>query len=242
MAVELREIPVPEIGDTDVLLRVGAVSVCGSDIHQAHNTHSWPVNIPGRARTRVRRHGRRARARGARREGRRSRRQRDGGGDLRQLHDVPHGPLQPVPDAQRLRLRRERRDGGLRESAGALPARDSRQPAVRIRVPRRAALRRVSVDVRQFDDPAGRRGRRARARADRPAVHAHGGARRARIRWSWPASPPTSRGSKRRSRSARRTSSTCRRNRSKRSCARSIRSARNWSATRQARAVRSTWR
>jgi alcohol dehydrogenase/L-iditol 2-dehydrogenase len=46
MAVELREIPVPEIGDTDVLLKVGAVSVCGSDILQAHNTHSWPVNIP----------------------------------------------------------------------------------------------------------------------------------------------------------------------------------------------------
>jgi L-iditol 2-dehydrogenase len=46
MAVELREIPVPDIGDTDVLLRVGAVSVCGSDVHQANNTHSWPVNIP----------------------------------------------------------------------------------------------------------------------------------------------------------------------------------------------------
>jgi alcohol dehydrogenase/L-iditol 2-dehydrogenase len=46
LAVELREVAVPEIGDTDVLLRVGAVSVCGSDIHQAYNTHSWPVNIP----------------------------------------------------------------------------------------------------------------------------------------------------------------------------------------------------
>jgi alcohol dehydrogenase/L-iditol 2-dehydrogenase len=46
MAVELREIPVPEIGDADVLLQVGAVSVCGSDVHQANNTHSWPVNIP----------------------------------------------------------------------------------------------------------------------------------------------------------------------------------------------------
>jgi L-iditol 2-dehydrogenase len=44
--VELRELPVPEIGDHDVLLQVGAVSVCGSDIHQAHNTHSWPVNVP----------------------------------------------------------------------------------------------------------------------------------------------------------------------------------------------------
>jgi len=46
LAVELRDVAVPEIGDDDVLLRVGAVSVCGSDIHQAYNTHSWPVNVP----------------------------------------------------------------------------------------------------------------------------------------------------------------------------------------------------
>ena len=46
MAVELREVPVPAIGDTDVLLRVGAVSVCGSDVHQAYAQHSWPVNVP----------------------------------------------------------------------------------------------------------------------------------------------------------------------------------------------------
>ena len=46
MAVELRDIAVPEIGDSDVLLRVGAVSVCGSDVHQCYNTHSWPVNLP----------------------------------------------------------------------------------------------------------------------------------------------------------------------------------------------------
>ena len=45
-AVELREVAVPEIGDDEVLLEVGAVSVCGSDVHQARNTHSWPVNIP----------------------------------------------------------------------------------------------------------------------------------------------------------------------------------------------------
>jgi L-iditol 2-dehydrogenase len=45
-AVELREIAVPEIADDQVLLRVGAVSVCGSDVHQAWNTHSWPVNVP----------------------------------------------------------------------------------------------------------------------------------------------------------------------------------------------------
>jgi L-iditol 2-dehydrogenase len=45
-AVELRDVAVPEIGDYDVLLRVGAVSVCGSDVHQAYNTHSWPVRVP----------------------------------------------------------------------------------------------------------------------------------------------------------------------------------------------------
>ena len=46
LSVELRDIAVPEIGEDDVLLRVGAVSVCGSDVHQAYNTHSWPVNVP----------------------------------------------------------------------------------------------------------------------------------------------------------------------------------------------------
>ncbi len=45
-AVELRELAVPEIGDEDVLLEVGGVSVCGSDVHQYHNTHSWPVRTP----------------------------------------------------------------------------------------------------------------------------------------------------------------------------------------------------
>ena len=45
-AVELREVPVPEPGEGEVLLEVGGVSVCGSDVHQAHNTHSWPVNVP----------------------------------------------------------------------------------------------------------------------------------------------------------------------------------------------------
>ena len=46
LAVELREIPIPQVGDGEVLLEVGAVSVCGSDVHQSRNTHSWPVNIP----------------------------------------------------------------------------------------------------------------------------------------------------------------------------------------------------
>ena len=45
-SVEYREAPVPEIGEEDVLLRVEAVGVCGSDLHQWHGSHSWPVNYP----------------------------------------------------------------------------------------------------------------------------------------------------------------------------------------------------
>jgi len=45
-SVELRQAPVPAIGENDVLLRVGAVSVCGSDLHQWKGTASWPVNYP----------------------------------------------------------------------------------------------------------------------------------------------------------------------------------------------------
>ena len=45
-AVELRDVPVPEIGDHEVLLRVRGVGVCGSDVHQYHNTQSWTVGVP----------------------------------------------------------------------------------------------------------------------------------------------------------------------------------------------------
>jgi L-iditol 2-dehydrogenase len=48
LSVELRDVPVPEIGETDVLLRVGAVSVCGSDLHQWRGSHGWHVNCPRR--------------------------------------------------------------------------------------------------------------------------------------------------------------------------------------------------
>lgn len=44
--MELREIPVPEIGHEDVLLSVKAVGICGSDLHQFHGRNSWRVNYP----------------------------------------------------------------------------------------------------------------------------------------------------------------------------------------------------
>jgi alcohol dehydrogenase/L-iditol 2-dehydrogenase len=45
-AVELRDVPVPEVGEGEVLLRVRGVGVCGSDVHQYHNTQSWVVGVP----------------------------------------------------------------------------------------------------------------------------------------------------------------------------------------------------
>jgi alcohol dehydrogenase/L-iditol 2-dehydrogenase len=45
--VELLDMPAPQpSSDDEVILRVGGVSVCGSDVHQYHNTQSWPVNVP----------------------------------------------------------------------------------------------------------------------------------------------------------------------------------------------------
>ena len=45
-SVELREVPIPEIGSKDVLLKVEAVSICGSDLHQWLGSLSWKVNYP----------------------------------------------------------------------------------------------------------------------------------------------------------------------------------------------------
>lgn len=45
-SVGIREVPVPGIGEADVLLDVRAVGICGSDVHQWTGTHSWPVNYP----------------------------------------------------------------------------------------------------------------------------------------------------------------------------------------------------
>jgi L-iditol 2-dehydrogenase len=44
--VELREVPVPDIGDRDVLLAVQAVGVCGTDIHVAYEQHSGKMKYP----------------------------------------------------------------------------------------------------------------------------------------------------------------------------------------------------
>ena len=44
--VELREVPVPAIADTDVLLRVKAAGICGSDIEMWRHRFTYKVNTP----------------------------------------------------------------------------------------------------------------------------------------------------------------------------------------------------
>jgi alcohol dehydrogenase/L-iditol 2-dehydrogenase len=45
-AVGLREVPLPVLGEDEVLLGVDAVAVCGSDVHQWRALQSWPVRHP----------------------------------------------------------------------------------------------------------------------------------------------------------------------------------------------------
>jgi L-iditol 2-dehydrogenase len=46
-SVELREVPVPEIGENEALLAVQAVGVCGTDIHVAYEKHTGGnINYP----------------------------------------------------------------------------------------------------------------------------------------------------------------------------------------------------
>src|SRR5258708_12356001 len=45
-SVEIREVPVPEIGDNDVLLAVQAVGVCGTDIHLAYGQNRGKLKYP----------------------------------------------------------------------------------------------------------------------------------------------------------------------------------------------------
>lgn len=44
--VELREVPEPAIGETDVLLEMAAAGVCGSDVEQWRHHVSYVVNVP----------------------------------------------------------------------------------------------------------------------------------------------------------------------------------------------------
>ena len=44
--VEVRDVPKPVLGPRDVLIKVMAAGVCGSDLHMYHNIQGFPVNRP----------------------------------------------------------------------------------------------------------------------------------------------------------------------------------------------------
>ncbi|MBA2363737.1 MAG: zinc-binding dehydrogenase [Chloroflexia bacterium] len=44
--VEVRDVPVPELADGTVLLRVAAVGVCGTDVHQLYHTRKSSAGLP----------------------------------------------------------------------------------------------------------------------------------------------------------------------------------------------------
>jgi L-iditol 2-dehydrogenase len=45
-ATELRDVPVPEIGETDVLVEVAYTGICGTDPHLHNNTSSFKFVRP----------------------------------------------------------------------------------------------------------------------------------------------------------------------------------------------------
>jgi len=45
-ATEIREVPVPEIGPEDVLVKSAYIGVCGTDPHMHHNLVSFKMNVP----------------------------------------------------------------------------------------------------------------------------------------------------------------------------------------------------
>lgn len=45
-SVEVRDVPKPGFTDDQILLKVAAVGVCGSDIHMWRQNHSWPLKLP----------------------------------------------------------------------------------------------------------------------------------------------------------------------------------------------------
>jgi L-iditol 2-dehydrogenase len=45
-ATQIREVPIPETGADDVLVKIAYIGVCGTDPHMHHNKVSFKVNVP----------------------------------------------------------------------------------------------------------------------------------------------------------------------------------------------------
>ncbi len=169
--LDLVEVPVPEIGEDEALVRVEAASICGTDLH-IRNWDDWaqqPDPAAARPRARVRRNRRRDRARGSERGGRRLRFRRESR-HLRRLRPLPYGTGAHVrADADPRRrprrcvcgVRRHPRQRSLAERPDEAAAGDrDAAGAVRQRSLRRQPRR-----------PGGQDGRNPRLRPRRPLQH-----------------------------------------------------------------------
>ena len=47
--LELRDVPLPPLGEREVLVRVDACAVCGSDLHTAHGRRPHPLRAARKA-------------------------------------------------------------------------------------------------------------------------------------------------------------------------------------------------
>ncbi len=143
--VEVQERPVPEVPPGEVLVRVGSVGVCGSDVHYFRHLRAGEFVVDGApgARARDGRH-RRRRRRGRRREPRRRAGRRRPAAPLPPLLPVPGRALQPVP-AHAL-LRDARRSTAPSPSTSPRP-RSSRFPVARLDVRRRRGAPGAAVSV-----------------------------------------------------------------------------------------------
>ena len=136
--IELQERPVPEPGPDEVLVRVGSVGVCGSDVHYYKHGRigSMVVRGPAGARPRGGRHHRRRRRRrgsGPRRPARRPR----AAAAVPPVQAVQDRAPEPLPRHGVLRdpadrrcvLRLRHAPGGLRTPGAGLALRRSGRPA-----------------------------------------------------------------------------------------------------------------
>ena len=103
--IRVEEMPTPAPGPGEVLVRIGAAGICGSDLHPYRGENpwgGWGGRRPAARRPRAGRHGRGGRLRRDRAGGRPAgRRRADAPGRLRRVPLLPARRLPPLPDARR---------------------------------------------------------------------------------------------------------------------------------------------
>ena len=184
--LRVEQVPFPEIGPGEVLLKVRSASICGTDLRILHG---GAPQVPAR-------HGAHPGARGGRRGGAQRRGRRGPGGGPARLRGPQHGlrPLPPVHHGQQQPLRQ-------------LPGhrRDHRRRLCRVRAPARRGRPAGQPDAHRRGRRPGRGGadravrlRAARAeRAAHPAGrHRAGDGRRADRGDARQAGPPARRGAR----------------------------------------------